>query len=149
MQKDSKLRKVWAIAKPGSLANLRLEDEILSPPPAHHVQVKVRAIGLNFADIFAILGLYSATPKERFIPGFEVAGIVEAVGAGEEQSQWLGQRVYCTTRFGGYANYINADVRYVKITPDSWTDQEACAFTVGICYVTVMSFFVMILGQSF
>jgi hypothetical protein len=34
----------------------------------------VRAIGLNFADVFAVQGLYSATPKGVFTPGLEFAG---------------------------------------------------------------------------
>jgi synaptic vesicle membrane protein VAT-1 len=40
------------------------------------VRVAVRAIGLNFADIFAAMGLYGATPKGAFIPGLEFAGVV-------------------------------------------------------------------------
>jgi alcohol dehydrogenase len=39
--------------------------------------VAVRAIGLNFADVFAIWGLYGATHKGSFTPGLEYAGVVE------------------------------------------------------------------------
>src|SRR5439155_22204819 len=35
---------------------------------------------------------------------------------------------YGVTRFGGYATYVNADLTYVRKTPDNWTEQEACAF---------------------
>ena len=42
--------------------------------------MRVEAVGLNFADIFACLGLYSAPPKGPFVPGLEFAGVVEALG---------------------------------------------------------------------
>ncbi|CAG8604672.1 5592_t:CDS:2 [Ambispora gerdemannii] len=121
-------RKVWAIAHTGTLNNLKFEDDLLPPPPPDNVRVKVHCIGLNFADIFAILGVYSATPKEKFIPGLEFSGVVEAVGENVDQKKWLGKRVYGVTRFGGFATFINQTIVYVKETPERWTDQEACAF---------------------
>ena len=50
------------------------------PPPAGALRVRVMAVGLNFADVFAGLGLYSATPKGDFVPGLEFSGVVEEVG---------------------------------------------------------------------
>jgi len=45
------------------------------------VRIKVESIGLNFADIFTVLGMYDAAPKgQRIIPGLEFAGVVEEVG---------------------------------------------------------------------
>jgi synaptic vesicle membrane protein VAT-1 len=64
----------------GNLANLTLENvpvPVVEVP--EEVVVKVTHVGLNFADIFACLGLYSATPKEMFTPGLEFSGIVESV----------------------------------------------------------------------
>jgi alcohol dehydrogenase len=62
-------REVYIMPKAGSIKNLKLQTEFLNPPRADEVCVKVKAIGLNFADIFAIQGLYSATPAGAFIPG--------------------------------------------------------------------------------
>ena len=57
------------------------ETELLVPPGPGEVRVKVEAIGLNFADIFTVLGMYDAAPKGvRIIPGLEFAGVVEEVG---------------------------------------------------------------------
>ena len=67
--------------KAGNLKNLKKKSGDLGPPQDQEVQVAVKAIGLNFADVFAIWGLYSATPKGEFIPGLEYAGEVVAVGA--------------------------------------------------------------------
>ncbi len=69
-------RKVYRINKAGSLNNLKLIEENLPEPGNNEVTVEVKAIGLNFADLFAIQGLYSATPKGSFIPGLEYSGIV-------------------------------------------------------------------------
>ena len=43
-------------------------------PGSHQVLVRVRAIGLNFADIFGRLGVYPGTPKPPFIPGPRILG---------------------------------------------------------------------------
>jgi len=69
----------WQL-RAGSLKNMQIHTAELPPPAAHEVQVVVKSIGLNFADIFAIWGLYGATPKDEFVPGLEYAGIVAAVG---------------------------------------------------------------------
>ena len=95
-------RDVWRIHKPGSLDRLRRETEELEAPPPGHARVAVGAVGLNFADLAACLGLYSATPKGAFVPGLEFAGTVEAVGDGVDTVA-PGDRVIGLTRFGGYA----------------------------------------------
>ena len=61
-------RQVYRMPKAGSIKNLKLQAEALGEPKADEVTVKVKAIGLNFADIFAMQGLYSATPPGSFIP---------------------------------------------------------------------------------
>jgi NADPH:quinone reductase-like Zn-dependent oxidoreductase len=75
------------------------------PFPQHgEVKVRVKAIGLNFADVLARLGLYPDIPKPPFIPGIEVTGIITKVGEGVRK--WRrGDRVIAFTRFGGYAEY--------------------------------------------
>jgi len=78
------LRQVWRIDKAGSLDRLRLQDEALPEPSPGAARVRVEAVGLNFADVFACLGLYSATPAGAFIPGLEYAGTIEAFGPGAE-----------------------------------------------------------------
>ena len=76
----SKLRTVWRIPRAGSLARLQRQDEILSDPGPGEARVRVEAIGLNFADLFACQGLYSATPEGAFVPGLESSGVDEALG---------------------------------------------------------------------
>jgi alcohol dehydrogenase len=91
-------REVWRIRKAGSLDRVKRESEQIDPPSPGQVGVDVGAVGLNFADLAACLGLYSATPKGPFIPGLEFAGTVEAVGDGVTAFQ-AGDRVIGLTRF--------------------------------------------------
>jgi len=131
-------RDVWRMPRPGSLASLRLERETLPPPGPAEVRVGVRAVGLNLADVFACLGLYSATPVGPFIPGLEVAGVIEAVGPDRRAAATgpsmpalrPGDRVAGFTRFGGYATALNIDARYVRPLPRAWSFSEGAAFPV-------------------
>jgi alcohol dehydrogenase len=121
----------------GSLNALRLEREELPPPGHGEVRIAVRAAGLNLADVFACLGLYSATPPGAFVPGLEVAGVVAAVGpdalgpvANSAAAFRAGDRVIGLTRFGGYATSLNADSRYIRRLHESWSFTEGAAFPV-------------------
>ena len=122
-------REVWRIHKAGSLDRVKRESEETGPPSPGHVGVAVGAVGLNFADLAACLGLYSATPKGSFIPGLEFAGTVETVGDGVTAFR-AGDRVIGLTRFGGYATRINADARYLHPLPAGWTFSEGAALPV-------------------
>jgi len=93
-------------AKAGSLNNLKLVSENLSDPGPDEVTVKVHAIGLNFADIFALQGLYSATPKGLFIPGLEFSGEIMKKGKHITGSE-PGTKVMGVTKFGAYTDLLN------------------------------------------
>lgn len=122
-------RQAYRIDKVGSTSNLKLVTESLQEPEANEVQVEVHAIGLNFADIFAVHGLYSATPKGSFVPGLEFSGIITKVG--EEVTKYkAGDRVMGVTRFGGYANHLNIDDRHIVPLGDDWSYEEGAAYLV-------------------
>ena len=126
---DPARRLVWRIPRAGSLSRLRLTEEALPPPGPGEVQVDIAAVGINFADIFACLGLYSATPAGSFVPGLEAAGTVRTVGAGV--TRWRpGDRVIVLTRFGGYATALNAGAEYLWPLPDGWSFEDAAAYPV-------------------
>ncbi|MFW7381952.1 MAG: zinc-binding dehydrogenase [Oligoflexus sp.] len=113
----------------GSLKRLQMKDESLGSPGDHQVQVAVKAIGLNFADIFALLGLYSATPKGPFIPGLEFAGQVTQIG--NQVTEWnIGNRVIGMTRFGGYVSRINIDANSCIEIPRDWTFAQGASYLV-------------------
>lgn len=128
-------RDVWRIDRAGSLARLARRTEDLPDPAPGEARVAVGAIGLNFADVFACLGLYSATPRGSFIPGLEFAGVVEAVGpavsGGDAPSAIRpGDRVIGVTRFGGYATALNVGLRLLRPMRPGWSFSEGAAFPV-------------------
>lgn len=122
-------RQVYRMPKAGSIKNLQLQTEVLDKPKAGEVCVKVKAIGLNFADIFAMQGLYSATPPGSFIPGLEFSGEIIAVGEGVEAWK-AGDKVMGATKFGGYVSHINIHHRYVILLPAAWSFEEGAGFLV-------------------
>jgi alcohol dehydrogenase len=122
-------RKVYRIKKAGSLNKLKSENEELPPPGMDEVTVEVKAIGLNFADLFAIQGLYSATPRGSFIPGLEYSGIILDMGE-EVKGFQVGDRVMGAIRFGAYTSHLNIDYRYILKIPDKWCFEDGAAFVV-------------------
>jgi NADPH:quinone reductase-like Zn-dependent oxidoreductase len=113
----------------GNLADLKPQNFELAAPAPGEVQVAVRAIGLNFADVFAIWGLYGATPKGEFTPGLEYSGIIEAVGEGITHLR-PGDRIMGVTRFGAYTTHLNIDSRYAIPLPDDWDFNTGAAYLV-------------------
>ncbi len=122
-------RQVYRLSKAGSIKNLKWQIEKLGPPQANEVGVQVKAIGLNFADVFAMQGLYSATPQGSFIPGLEFSGEVISVGAAVTEWQ-VGDKVMGATKFGGYVSHINSHHRYVVPLPAGWSYEEGAGFLV-------------------
>ena len=119
--------KAVILAKYGnSVEAFRIEERETPSPDPNEVLIKTEYFGLNFADIMARRGLYRAAPPIPCILGYEVAGIIEEVGA-EVSSFQKGQKVVGFTRFGGYAEFVTTDWRAVSVIPDSVSMEEAIA----------------------
>ncbi|MCC6527265.1 MAG: zinc-binding dehydrogenase [Polyangiaceae bacterium] len=122
-------RKV-VIARPGSYDRLVLERFAPLLPGPDEVVVDVRASGVNYADSIVRLGLY-ASAKEfvgwPITPGFEVAGVVRAVGA-RVTDLAVGTRVVAVTLFGGYASEVAVARPYVFPIPAGLDFAAAAGF---------------------
>jgi NADPH:quinone reductase len=107
----------------------RLEvQEVGRPEPrADRVRVRVRAAGLNRADLLQKRGRYPAphgAPQD--IPGLEFAGEVEQTG--EEAGRWQrGQRVFGITAGGAQAEYVVVPEGYLAEIPDALDFAQAAA----------------------
>jgi NADPH:quinone reductase-like Zn-dependent oxidoreductase len=99
------------------------------PPGPGEVAIEVAAIGINLADVFCRLGLYDAAPPTPFTPGFEVSGVVTAVGEGVTGFA-PGDRVFAVTLFGGYTSHLVIGEERVRRLPASWSFEEGAAFPV-------------------
>ena len=119
----------WHTPKAGSLSRLSLQEKASGPLEQTQVRIRVEAVGLNFADIFALTGLYSATPEGPFIPGLEFAGTVVECGAQCQRFQ-IGDRVMGVTRFGGYTTQIDSDPDYLMPLPNAWSPAQGAAWPV-------------------
>ena len=131
-------RKKWTVTKTGALSGLRLDEDELPPPGPGEVRVKVRAVGLNFADVFSVLGLYQATPPAPFVPGLELCGVVESVGPPRDDlptgtvvpSYELGDACMAVVRFGAYATAVNAPAHQTRPLPVGWSSVQGAGFLV-------------------
>jgi len=122
-------RQYWHTPKAGNIAQLALHSARVGTPGDDKVRVAVHAVGLNFADIFALTGLYSATPQGAFTPGLEFSGVV--LESGKDCSQWQpGDRVMGVTRFGGYSTLVDSDPAYLWPLPENWDFAAGAAYPV-------------------
>src|SRR6266849_7267748 len=114
------------------------------PVPAKgEVLVRVKASGLNFADILARQGLYPDGPRKPCIMGYEVSGIVEAAGEGVDQGL-LGKSVVAMTRFGGQAELVAVSALQVFEKPDQLSFEQGAAIPVN--YLTAWALLVTMGG---
>jgi NADPH2:quinone reductase len=107
-----------------------VEREVPLPAPGPgEVHLRVRAAGINFADLFMRAGLYDTVPPRPYSPGFEVAGEVVATGGGV--GDWSpGDRAVALIRYGGYAGDIVVPTRNLFRYPESLSPAEAAAVPV-------------------
>ena len=122
------IRKAYRI-NPGNIAHLKPSEEELPEPGQGEVQIAVKCIGLNFADLYTVWGMYKAAPTENFIPGLEYSGIISAIGEGVDGWK-IGDRIMGITRFGAYTTAINIEAHYITRVPDDWSFEEGASFVV-------------------
>lgn len=89
----------------GGPEKLQLRESPDPMPAQKQLRIRVRASGINFADIMARKGLYPDAPKTPCVVGYEFSGIVDAVGA-DVSSNWIGKEVFGLCRFGGYSDVV-------------------------------------------
>src|SRR5512134_2788589 len=110
------MRAVW-IPKAGPPEVLEVRTAPDPEPGAGEMRIRVRASGVNFADVSARLGFYPDAPPFPCVVGYEVSGVVEQ--APGDTGVAPGQRVVALTRFGGYAEAVAVPAAQVFPLPDS------------------------------
>ena len=118
----------YQIQSAGEQAKLR---EIPVPAPAEgQIRVAIRACGLNFADLLMQKGTYQDTPAAPFTLGLEVAGVVDAIGAGVSHLK-PGDRVAVYSGQGGLAQYGVFDADRAVLIPQSCSFEDAAAIQIA------------------
>ncbi|KAG2461050.1 VAT1 protein, partial [Polypterus senegalus] len=127
------------VPRPASLRLRRLRQseaahqEGRARPKAGELLLRVKACGLNFADLMARQGLYDRLPSPPVTPGMECSGVVEAVGEGVSERQ-VGDKVIAMNKFGMWQELVVVPVSHTFLMPDGMSFEEAAALPVN--YVT-------------
>jgi NADPH:quinone reductase-like Zn-dependent oxidoreductase len=107
-------------------------------PKAGEVLIRVKAVGINFADLLQRMGIHPGTPKPPFVPGLEIAGVVEKIAdAGkhaEGQPLKTGDAVAAFTQCNAYAEWVVVTRGQVYRLPAGMPFDDAAAIPVN--YVT-------------
>lgn len=129
--------------KNGGTAVLQVQETSDPQAKPGEVVIKVRAAGLNFADILARQGLYPDGPAKPCVMGYEVAGVVESVGETVDRSL-VGKPVVAMTRFGGQSEKVVVQERQLFPKPESLSFEQAAAVPVN--YLTAWALLVVMGG---
>jgi len=121
------------IARKGGPDVLQIVEDDLPEPQSGEVRVKILAAGVAFAEVMMRYGMYPGAPSMPFTPGWDLAGVVDRLGAGVTALK-EGQKVVALTGFGSYAQYRNIAAQELVPVPDKVDAAEAVA--VALSYVT-------------
>ena len=111
-------------------------QEVPDPQPkAGEVLIRVKAIGVNFADLLQRMGIYPGTPKPPFVPGLEIAGVVEksieAARLPEGEPLRPGDAVVALSECNAYAEWIAVPARHAFRLPMGMPFDDAAAIPVN------------------
>lgn len=116
------------ISRPGGVEVLEEAERTLPEPGPGQIRVRVRAAGLNRADLLQRAGRYPAPPGwPQDVPGLEYAGKVDVLGPGVAGWQ-VGDRVMGLVGGGACAEAVVVHEREALAIPENVTYEEAAAF---------------------
>ena len=104
---------------------LQITNLPIPKPGPDEVLIQLKAVGLNFIDIYMRTGYYPhALP---YVPGFEGSGIVREIGSKVSEVK-VGDRVAYTGALGSYAEYNVVKATQLIPLPDEMSFEEGAAF---------------------
>jgi NADPH:quinone reductase-like Zn-dependent oxidoreductase len=109
---------------------LQIEERPDPKPGKGQVVIRVKAAGLNFADILARQGLYPDGPPKPCVLGYEVSGVVESTGEAVDPTL-VGKAVLAMTRFGGQSEMVAVQAGQMFAKPVSLSFEQAAALPVN------------------
>lgn len=129
------------VTKSGGPEVLEVRESPDPSPQSGQVRIRVRAAGLNFAELMARQGLYPDAPPLPCVLGYEVAGEIDAIGDGVTTFR-IGERVLAMTYFGGHADCVCVPAaNAVRLAPNM-SFEEAAAIPVNYLTAYHMLFYV-------
>lgn len=122
--------KAYLLERHGSAERLRISEVPTPQPGAGEVRVRVRWIGLNFAEVLSRRGVYGWAPPLPYILGMEAFGEIDALGS-DVRTHRYGDRVMVGTKYGTYAEYVTIPAERALQPPSHLSDEESAAFAVN------------------
>jgi NADPH:quinone reductase len=118
---------------PKALDVLEVVELPVREPGPGEARVRIRAAGVGSTDLMILGGSYLYAPKIPFVPGYEIAGVVDALGPGASGLS-VGQRVAALTVYDGFGEMLVRDATHFLPIPDGVSDRDAAAVILN--YVT-------------
>jgi NADPH2:quinone reductase len=108
--------------------------DIPTPEPGPgEVRVRTLAAAVNFPDLLQTRGEYQHKPTLPFIPGLEIAGVVDALGDGVDRFQ-VGDPVVGGARIGGVSEFAITPAMGLRRKPERLSFSQAAGY--GTAYIT-------------
>jgi NADPH:quinone reductase-like Zn-dependent oxidoreductase len=121
------------VTKRGGPQVLQIVENDLRPPAAGEARIKVLATGVGRTDINYRYGYSPLSPRVPFVPGYEIMGVVDAIGANVTRVA-VGDRVAALTGHGGYTEVIYLGQEHLIPVPQSLAPAQVV--TLILNYVT-------------
>jgi NADPH2:quinone reductase len=114
------------LTKKGGPEALQVVEQPLIQPGPGQLRIRVQAAGMGATDLAMLNGNYPFAPKIPFVLGYEVAGVVDAIGASVVGFD-VGQRVAALTVYGAFAEFLTREAEHFLPVPDSVSSRDAAA----------------------
>jgi NADPH:quinone reductase-like Zn-dependent oxidoreductase len=121
------------LTKRGGPEVLQVVELPVEAPGPGQLRVQVRAAGVGSTDLIMLTGGYLYAPKIPFVPGYEVAGVIDAIGEGVTGFE-IGERVAALTVHGSFAELLLREAEHFLPIPEGVSDRDAAAVILN--YVT-------------
>lgn len=112
------------VTRKGSPEVLKVVENEMHEPLSGEVRIKVLATSVGGTDIGYRKGELAFTPKIPFVPGYEILGLVDAVGK-DVNNVTLGDQVAALIGHGGYTEYIYLGKEHLVHVPSNLDPAEA------------------------
>ncbi|MCH1529250.1 MAG: zinc-binding dehydrogenase [Candidatus Poseidoniaceae archaeon] len=121
------------LTKAGSPDTIAIQEMEMPSPGEGEIRIEVAFAGINFADLLMRLGLYNPRPDYPFTPGYEMSGVVDAVGKGVEGFS-MGQRVVAAMPNGGQSSHTVVAANRALVLPEEVSLETAAS--IPVTYLT-------------
>src|SRR5580704_3267651 len=121
------------LTRKGGPEALQIVDQPLEAPGPGQLRVRIRAAGVGSTDLIVLAGKYRFAPKIPLVPGYEAAGVVDAIGDGVTGFE-AGDRVAALTVYGAFAEILVREAEHFLPIPSRVSDRDAAAVILN--YVT-------------